>query len=67
MKQSMKMGIKPTLGVLLFFAVAVAAYSAERPNIVVILADDLGARDLGCYGSAFYETPNLDRIARERA
>jgi arylsulfatase A-like enzyme len=34
-----------------------------KPNIVLILMDDLGWRDLGCYGSAFYETPNLDRLA----
>lgn len=33
------------------------------PNIVFILADDLGWRDLGCYGSEFGETPNLDRLA----
>jgi len=33
----------------------------------VFLADDLGQRDLGCYGSTFYETPNLDRLARESA
>jgi len=39
--------------------------AAERPNIVVFLADDLGQRDLGCYGSTFYDTPNLDRLARE--
>ena len=42
-----------------------AAPSAERPNIVFILADDLGWADLGCYGSTFYETPNLDRLATE--
>lgn len=36
----------------------------RRPNIVFILADDLGQRDLGAYGSTFYETPNLDRLAR---
>jgi arylsulfatase A-like enzyme len=35
----------------------------HRPNIVFILADDLGTMDLGCYGSRFYETPNLDRLA----
>jgi arylsulfatase A-like enzyme len=39
----------------------------ERPNIVVFLADDLGQRDLGCYGSTFYETPNLDNLARAGA
>ncbi|HUT94376.1 MAG TPA: sulfatase-like hydrolase/transferase, partial [Thermoguttaceae bacterium] len=36
--------------------------SAERPNIVVIMADDLGYSDLGCYGGEI-ETPNLDRLA----
>jgi arylsulfatase A-like enzyme len=40
-----------------------AALAADRPNVVLILADDLGARDLGCFGSTFYETPNLDRLA----
>ena len=35
------------------------------PNIVLFLLDDLGWRDLSCYGSTFYETPNLDRLARE--
>jgi len=42
-----------------------AAPSTEKPNIVFILADDLGWADLGCYGSTFYETPNLDRLAKE--
>lgn len=36
-----------------------------RPNFVFILVDDLGWRDLGRYGSEFYETPNLDRLAEE--
>ena len=35
------------------------------PNIVFILIDDLGQRDLGCYGSTFYETPNIDSLARD--
>ncbi len=34
-----------------------------QPNILLILIDDLGWRDLSCYGSDFYETPNLDRLA----
>ena len=36
-----------------------------QPNIIFILIDDMGWRDLGGYGSAFYETPNLDRLAAE--
>lgn len=38
---------------------------AARPNIVLILMDDMGWRDLACCGSTFYETPNLDRLAAE--
>jgi uncharacterized sulfatase len=37
----------------------------KKPNIVFILADDLGWHQLGCYGSTFYETPNLDRFAKQ--
>lgn len=36
----------------------------EKPNILFILIDDMGQRDLGCYGSSFYETPVLDGLAR---
>jgi arylsulfatase A len=38
---------------------------AERPNVVFILIDDLGWTDLGCMGSPLFETPNVDRLARE--
>jgi arylsulfatase A-like enzyme len=42
------------------------ACAADRPpNIVVFLVDDLGQRDLGCYGSTFYETPHIDRLAAD--
>ena len=45
--------------------VATAAEAAEnrRPNIVFILADDLGYTDMACYGSKYYETPNIDKLA----
>ncbi len=39
--------------------------SRRSPNIVIILADDLGWSDLGCYGNTFNETPAIDRLARE--
>ncbi|MFM8479374.1 MAG: sulfatase-like hydrolase/transferase, partial [Planctomycetaceae bacterium] len=44
---------------------ALADESAKppRPNLVFILADDLGWRDPGCFGSRFHRTPNLDRLA----
>lgn len=39
--------------------------SAAKPNIIVILADDIGYGDLSCYGAKHAKTPNLDRLARE--
>ncbi|MDR1865831.1 MAG: sulfatase [Bacteroidales bacterium] len=41
------------------------AQTAERPNIVVIMADDLASHEIGCYGGKNIATPNIDRIARE--
>jgi arylsulfatase A len=42
-----------------------AASSQDSPNIILINVDDLGWRDLSCYGSSFYETPNIDRLASQ--
>ena len=39
--------------------------SSDPPNIVFILVDDLGWTDVGAFGSTFYETPHIDRLARE--
>lgn len=58
------------LGLLLFLA-ALAACSGggkpepARPNVVLVLVDDLGWMDLGCQGSTFYETPRIDALAAE--
>ena len=56
------------VAVFLFFAVAsirVAADETHPPNIVFILIDDMGWRDVGFAGNAFVETPYIDRLARE--
>ncbi len=42
-----------------------AAVASPRPNIVFILADDIGYGDFGCYGATKVKTPNVDRLARE--
>lgn len=52
------------LGLALAAPIPVGAASA-RLNVVLILADDLGWTDLACFGSDFYETPQLDRLAKE--
>jgi arylsulfatase A len=44
---------------------AVGAAPARRPNIIFLLADDLGYGDLSCYGQKQFQTPNLDRLAAE--
>lgn len=44
---------------------SLSSASTEKPNVIFILADDLGFTDLGCYGSGYYETPNIDRLASE--
>ena len=44
---------------------ALAAATQRSPNIVFILADDLGPNDLACYGRREHHTPNLDRLAAE--
>jgi arylsulfatase A-like enzyme len=47
------------------FPPSAAASSAPGPNIIYILADDLGWTDLGCQGSEYYQTPHIDRLASQ--
>jgi len=57
----------PILGFLGTFAVSCSDKQAspDRPNIIYILADDLGYGDLGCYGQQITQTPHIDRLAAE--
>jgi arylsulfatase A len=57
---------------LLLYAQGISLFGASErsdldrpPNFIIILIDDLGWRDLACYGSTFYETPNIDRLASQ--
>ena len=46
-----------------FLLVASCSSPPEKPNIVFILADDMGYSDLGCFGSEVIETPHIDELA----
>lgn len=56
---------------LMVFLLVIASQNAfgfeeqKQPNIIFVMADDLGYGDLGCYGSKQIKTPNIDRIASE--
>jgi arylsulfatase A-like enzyme len=47
----------------LAFVLSSRAATPAKPNVVFIMADDLGYTDVGCFGSKYYETPNIDRLA----
>ena len=55
----------PLIRLCYFWLALLVIGQAKPPNIVFILADDLGWAELGCYGNKFNETPHLDRLARE--
>ena len=46
-------------------ACGAAKASKRKPNVVLVLVDDMGWTDVGCFGSTYYQTPNIDRLCRE--
>jgi uncharacterized sulfatase len=67
MRQATRLAILAFAAVALIgrIAPALAADKVQRPNVIVIMADDLGYGDLGCYGQKRIQTPHIDRLARE--
>ncbi len=61
------MRVKPSLCLLVISlgSSLAAAQESRPPNIVVIMADDLGWTDVGCQGTKYYETPNIDKLATQ--
>lgn len=60
------MKVKSIFWTLLIATVSYAMPKGDKkPNIIFFLVDDLGYMDLGCYGSKFYETPNIDQLSKE--
>jgi arylsulfatase A-like enzyme len=64
---TMKLNVSLILGLLFLASWSCTGpeKSKSGPNVIFILVDDLGWTDLGCYGSTFYETPNIDHLAGE--
>ena len=54
-----------TLLLLLMSVLGLSAGDPVRPNVIVVLVDDLGWTDLACFGSTYHQTPHLDRLAKD--
>jgi arylsulfatase A-like enzyme len=52
-------------GILALLTCAGSAAGQAKPNVIVFLVDDLGWSDVACYGSSFYDTPNIDKLAEQ--
>lgn len=57
--------LKTLFSYTLLLLLTASAATPSRPNIIFVLVDDMGWTDLGCYGSDYYETPNIDKLAQQ--
>ena len=57
--------MKPLLLILSSLFITIASLEGKQPNVIIILADDLGYGDLGCYGHPKFKTPRIDQMAAE--
>ncbi|MGI8636362.1 MAG: sulfatase-like hydrolase/transferase, partial [Segetibacter sp.] len=58
---------KTNILISLFFLLCLTAtsFAQQKKNVLLFLVDDLGWADVGTYGSSFYETPNIDKLAKQ--
>ena len=58
--------IKPApSAIAILVLISSTCFAADKPNVIYVLADDLGYGDLSCYGQTKLETPNIDRLSSE--
>ena len=63
-KKSVILIIYPLIFVCLILISCKKSIENQTPNVIIIIADDLGWSQIGCYGSNFYETPNIDKLSK---
>ena len=56
--------MKAFIPLVIFLFIALLTHAAKK-NVVIFLVDDLGYKDLGCYGSDYYETPNINSLSKD--
>ena len=56
---------KYVMCLVVLLTIALSPGRAQQPNVIFILVDDMGWKDLSCYGSTYYETPEIDKLASE--
>ena len=57
--------MKPILGVIIWLFVHLAGVANAKPNIIIIMVDDMGHAGVSCFGNPYFKTPHIDRLAAE--